>query len=206
METAYAAGVFDGEGSVGIYRVSNGKSDKVYYAVRLAVVGTHRPMIAALREHFNVGLFTTQKRQAIQHTPNGSVFGKQGWLWAVQSRAETQSVLEQILPHLIEKKVQAEIALAFCRGEISGEVAEHSCKAAKKFSFPIEDFEEYASRRNTGQLAGSKNPAATTSEETAVEIKRRLALGHRGVDIARELGVTKGVVSRINTGKAWSHL
>lgn len=207
MESSYAAGVFDGEGTVGLYAVSNGKgSGKIYWASKLAVVGTHRPMIEALHKHFGVGSFTTQKRQAIGNTPQGPVFGKQGWRWYVTSKGDVALVLEQILPFLIEKREQAEAALAYCRGELSGEEAARLCKEAKQFVFPVGDFEEYAPRRNSGHLAGANNPASTTTEEQAREVKRRLALGHGGSVIARELGLSKHIVSKIKTGKTWSHL
>lgn len=199
MEVAYAAGVFDGEGSVGVYRASK----PGYHSVKLAVVGTHRPMIEGIANHFGVGLFTTQKRQAIQQAPSGPVYGKQGWRWSVTSRADVSSVGEQLLPYLIEKHEQMEIVLAYCRGEISGEEAERRCKAAKRFSFPMDGFEAYAPRRNTGSFSGENNPAARISADVAREIKMRLATGEGGSSIALDLNVSKHLVSKIKRGKTW---
>ncbi len=159
-------------------------------------------MIEAISNHFGVGLFTTQKRQAIQHTPNGPVLGKQGWRWVVSSRADVLLVGTQFLPHLIEKREQMEIVLSYCRGELSGQDAERLCKDAKKFVYPTEDFEAYAPRR-TGSLVGEKNPSARITDDTAREIKRRLAAGETGKSIASALDVSAHTVSQIKTGKSW---
>lgn len=209
MESAYAAGVFDGEGSVGLYATSNGKSEKVYWAVKLSVVGTHRPMIEALSEHFGVGSFTTQKRQTVRRTPSRDYEAdmcKQGWRWSVQSKRDVAAVLREILPYLIEKREQAEAVLRYCEGDLDGETAARLCKAAKQFEFPLGDFDSYAPRVNSGNLTGASNPAASITENTARAIKQALTRGRKGVEVAEEFGVSKHLVSKIKTGKSWSHI
>lgn len=207
MESAYAAGVFDGEGSVGLYKVTNGKSDKSYWSVKLAIVGTHRPMMEGLANHFGIGTFTTQKRQAVRRMPNGAeTLGKQGWKWTVTSKADVSAVLREILPYLIEKREQAEAILRYCEGDLDGDTAARMCKEAKQFEFAVGDFEAYAPRVNNGNLAGVNNPAATITNDVVVSIKQDLARGDRGVDIAKRYGVSKHVVSKIKTGKSWVHL
>lgn len=76
----YWAGIFDGEGTIGVYAASG------YWSARMAVVGSYRPMIEEAYKHFGVGSFKTQKRQALQKTPMGLVdskLGKQCWRWSV---------------------------------------------------------------------------------------------------------------------------
>ncbi len=139
MDDAYVAGLFDGEGSVGIYR--SGGSRGSWYSARLSIVGVHRPMIEAVYQHIGMGLFTTQKRQSLQRTPRGD-YGdgarlcKQGWRWMVTSRSEAEAVLRRLLPYLHEKREQVEVVLEFLVGRLSGKEAETRCKAAKRFNFP----------------------------------------------------------------------
>lgn len=183
---------------MGIYRAGTG------FGVKMSLVGTHRPMIQAVYEHFGIGHFSTQKRQAVQHTPRGPVLGKQGWRWQVSSRQDVLTILTAIRPHLIEKADQADIVMAYCRGEMSGEDAEAQCKAAKRFEFGADGFDAYAPRRNDGNNAGESNPAATITEAQAEVIRSRLASGDRGSDIARDLGVSKSLVSRVRRGRTWN--
>jgi hypothetical protein len=139
---AYFAGLFDGEASVGVYGVTNGRNTKSagkkYWAVRLCIAMTHKPTLDACLEHFNVGTVTTQKRQSsnvkgIEYIAN--VNCKQGWRWIVTNKRDVEMVLDRLLPHLIEKYEQAELALAYCRGEIEGELACIKLKDAKRFNY-----------------------------------------------------------------------
>lgn len=52
------------------------------------------------------------------------------------------------------------------------------------------------------QARGTKNGRGTISDEIVAEIKRRLALGDRGVDIARATNTTPSYVSIVKHGKA----
>src|SRR3989304_3966745 len=114
MQDSYVAGLFDGEGTVGIYRTGKPKGGSRWWSVRLALVGAHRPMIEAVYKYMGVGSFTTQKRQALQRAPSqdygdGARLCKQGWRWIVTSRDGCKAVLERLLPFLIEKREQVEI-------------------------------------------------------------------------------------------------
>lgn len=60
--------------------------------------------------------------------------------------------------------------------------------------------------RKPVDLKGSKNPAATITEQQARAIKKRLAKGERQIDIARHFDISKSIISRIATGKTWSHI
>lgn len=53
---------------------------------------------------------------------------------------------------------------------------------------------------------GSACVAAKLSERQVREIRRRLARGDLGVDLAREFGVVKTTISAIKRGQNWKHL
>ncbi len=53
---------------------------------------------------------------------------------------------------------------------------------------------------------GEHHPMAKLTEVQAREILRKLQNGERGIDLAKEYGVTKYAISGIKTRKSWSHL
>lgn len=55
-------------------------------------------------------------------------------------------------------------------------------------------------------LQGSANGSAKLDERRVCEIREMLRNGVRGVDIAREFGVSPSAVSLIATGRRWDHL
>lgn len=64
--------------------------------------------------------------------------------------------------------------------------------------------QNHARRRAHGTNgAGEKNPAAKLTNAKVVDIKRRLALGERQADLAREFGVTRQVVWFIDHSYTW---
>lgn len=205
VQDAYFAGLFDGEGSVGIYRATNGKEtqsgNQVYWTVKLSLVGTYRPMVEAACAYFAVGRVRAQKRQALIQTPSRSYTEcKQGWRWSVTRRSEIQSVLTRILPFLHEKKVQVEIVLAFLSGETTGDEASVDCKEAKRFSFPLVEKEIPA--RSTGS-PGTQNPNSKLSTYQIQLIRTRVSAGDKQAQVAREYGVSKTIVSRLIRGKTY---
>jgi hypothetical protein len=50
INDSYIAGLFDGEGSIGIYAVGNGKINynKTFWSIKIGIVGTYKPMIKAI--------------------------------------------------------------------------------------------------------------------------------------------------------------
>ncbi len=156
-DKAYFAGLFDGEGTVGVYRVRNGRTghpsgQKIYWACRLAIVGIYRPIIVEAHELWGGG-FGKQKRQALLKTPNGTYdprLCRQGWRWQLTSRHSIHAFLADVLPYLREKRIQAETALMFCEGHITGEAASVTLKAAKDFEF--DGAEVFATGGNAGDL------------------------------------------------------
>jgi len=188
----YFAGLFDGEGTVGIYAVNSGRKDKdsgskTYWTTRLGIVGTHRPMIEACQSHFGFGSLATQKRQKKQMTPRGEIDPKlcrQGWRWSITNRAQISIFLERITPYLFEKKIQCEVVMRFIKGELDGEQASLLCKKEKQFSFPANLGE------NKKGYCQSVAPNRKLDWEKILEIRR---LYHKEGLTAKELYVKYGV-------------
>ena len=57
-KTIYFAGIFDGEGTVGVYAGGNNSltpsGNKTYWSVKLVVCGVYKPTIDAIWNHFKV--------------------------------------------------------------------------------------------------------------------------------------------------------
>jgi hypothetical protein len=212
MEKAYIADIFDGEGTIGIYTITNGRNTisgkNVYYCVRLSIVGTHMPMIKSIYSHYKMGSFCTQKRQALMRTPSytysidesGDRLCKQSWKWLVTSKKEIKIILNDILPYLIEKKEQVQIALDFIDGKLSGEEAYKKCKDAKKFSFSEDTSKDIHS---TYSMRGEENPMSSLTNEQANEIRQLYKNGTKQIDIALSFGISKSIVNRIVNNKTY---
>jgi hypothetical protein len=137
METAYIAGLIDGEGTMGIYEVKK-KGKHAGWGVKFAITGTYKPMIEAVANHYGTGNFTWSKRQATIKNPyTGADLEnvKQNWRWELSSKKDILVLLEDIRPYLIEKADQADIVMAYCRGDIDGETASKNCKLLKRFNW-----------------------------------------------------------------------
>lgn len=206
QKIAYAAGLFDGEGTVGVYKVTNGRKtqsgQKCYWATRIAITGTYRPMIERLYQWFQLGSVTIQKRQAKRETPSRDYeLCKQSWKWIITNKHDVKEFLTQIRPFLAEKADQVDVVLKHIDGELNGPVASKLCKEAKKFEFKYgeEIFKEV-------NFKGSNNPIAKLNEQKVREIKVRALNGERQVDLAREFGVKKSVICSILKGRSWKHV
>jgi|SRR3972149_3762543 len=203
INDSYIAGIFDGEGSVGVYAVhTNGRRKNAggWWTVRMSITGTHRPMIEAIYNHFGLGHFTTQKRQSLQRTPRGD-YGegakmcKQGWKWGLTSRKDCSEVLQRILPYLIEKREQVQIALDFIEGKIEGREANKLCTQAKHFNFPKESFVE-PSRRN-GAMRGSSHALSKLSDTQVAEARKKYKEDEvTQIAMARKYGVSQTLMHR----------
>lgn len=204
---AYSAGLFDGEGTVGVYRVKNGRKTisgkTVYWTTRLTITGTYRPVIEKLHSFFKYGSVSLQKRQKKHRTP-GKIYDselcKQCWRWQITNKNNIKDFINQIRPLLMEKAEQVDIVLKFISGELDGPTASKLCKEAKKFEYYGE---EIFAEKN---FKGSKNPIAKLDEAKVKIIKESLSKGIRQVDLARQYGVSKSVIFKIAKGDAWSHV
>lgn len=102
---AYAAGVFDGEGTVGIRLLhKKGQVEKKYHSVTVAITSTDTALTDWLQCHFG-------GRVNRNHKENADRNYKEAWKWALLSR-HAAAFLEAVRPYLILKAQQARIALA----------------------------------------------------------------------------------------------
>lgn len=102
-EIAWAAGILDGESCIRICYTPAKAGGKPYYALRIAVEMTHSRTICRLKELFGAGSIHARTR-------NGN---KPTWTWTLNGEA-AERALRQIYPHLVTKKGEAMMALAFC--------------------------------------------------------------------------------------------
>lgn len=100
ISDAYAAGLVDGEGCIGITR--NGK----YYEPRIDVGMTAKalPLLQALHARYGGNLYLWRKRTEKWDDV---------WRWCIYQRAVLRGALNAWLPHLVLKKPQAEKVLEF---------------------------------------------------------------------------------------------
>ena len=94
---AWAAGIIDGEGCIGFTKCNG------HYALRLEVANTDPRMLDKLREMFGGSIkVKTWKPPATNQRP--------AWRWYL-STAQAANVLVQVLPWLVTKHEQAELAI-----------------------------------------------------------------------------------------------
>lgn len=101
---AYAAGLIDGEGCIGAYN-TRPKMDRraAYYQLTVRVTMKAAEPILFLHRHF-VGALTISRKK--------SGDGRAYSVWHARNR-KAEAFLLEILPYLIEKRAQAELALEF---------------------------------------------------------------------------------------------
>lgn len=99
LQKAYAAGLFDGEGSVGVYSHKEG-----HCTLKASLGSINHNVVEMLRDWFGVGHFWswTDKKSRLHAM---KVIGTTG--------RNACKILRDILPYLHTKKRQAESALAF---------------------------------------------------------------------------------------------
>lgn len=115
LDLAWAAGLIDGEGHIGVGRWQPkyvgvrgkraGKLPPCTHMVRVSVEMTHEPTVRRLSEIFG-GTVTTRQRQSRSGV---GLYGRT-WSWRVASRP-VEPVLRALLPFLVTKRAEAEIAL-----------------------------------------------------------------------------------------------
>lgn len=91
IETAWCAGLFEGEGTISIYRYKPTHCQKVTVRVKM----TDEDVITKLGKITGVGNVRPVK------VPLGR---KPAYIWTLQARIDTLNFLESILPHLGERR------------------------------------------------------------------------------------------------------
>ena len=122
IQFAYAAGIVDGEGSLGVVYYA----DHNQYQARIQVVMTNPKPLEILRGLFGGSLCATKM------APNGR---KQPYHYTASGKNLVR-LLESVLPYLIEKKSQAENLL-----ELTRNVEEWNAKGRQRGNLPAEVME-----------------------------------------------------------------
>jgi hypothetical protein len=104
--SAWAAGFFDGEGCVSIWRRNTG--GKVYYSMKLDMYQVDKAPLDIF-----VLLFGGTVRPR-PRPPSLNTNSRDGWVWS-QSGHGAAETLKIMLPHMVCKRAQAEIAIEFQR-------------------------------------------------------------------------------------------
>lgn len=101
-EKAWGAGLFDGEGHIGVHLCNNPKTGYAHWKLSVMVVNTHTPTM----ERFQA-LFGGRKR----YRTNGKN-ARNIWSWRM-GEGQAAAFLEMLMPYLFTKKEQAKMALEF---------------------------------------------------------------------------------------------
>lgn len=104
MTTEYAAGFFDGEGSINIVRSKNSSNGRVHHALAVSVSQVRREPLDMLVEKYG-GTVTTTRCQPDKNW-------RPAHRWNIRSQ-QAENFLRDIRPHLIVKAAEADIALEF---------------------------------------------------------------------------------------------
>ena len=109
VEIAYAAGLIDGEGYVGVTRTRTNKAAKgcrrgVSYRTMVTVSMTDMRALKFLQRVAGNGRFTKIKKQKRSH--------RQAWRWTLWSR-QAANFLKLIRPYLVIKAEAADVCIAF---------------------------------------------------------------------------------------------
>lgn len=121
---AYLAGLFDGEGSVNIFKQSNRK-DMNYpaYFVEISIGNTHKGVLQWILEHFGGRL--TDNAEQYSHR------NQRTWRWRASSD-EAYKTLVLMLPYLIIKKEQAQLAIEFRERQVAFKAYSHNPLTAEE--------------------------------------------------------------------------
>lgn len=106
LDVRYAAGLFDGEGWVTICKQMVKNRPDARYQLVVGIGMVHRPIIEAMRETFGGNIFSKKR------SPGQSERTRDGHTWRVSSEPAAE-FLKRVLPHLIVKRDEAELALSF---------------------------------------------------------------------------------------------
>lgn len=101
QDLAYAAGLIDGEGCIGIYRLGN------HYRANVNVQMTHEAAVRWLHEHF-AGTF-----RAISKVGMGN--REKQHRWDLHQKDKIVSFISSVYPFLIVKRLQALVVLEYCK-------------------------------------------------------------------------------------------
>lgn len=121
MEIAYVAGLFDGEGYVRAQKITRPlPSEYIAWQVYIGIGMTHAQVIEKLQRQFGGSLtINDHSKRNINHRPQ--------FFWKTSSQ-KACAMLRQILPFLIVKREEVELAL-----ELQASIDAHKFKLGNQF-------------------------------------------------------------------------
>jgi len=108
LRFAAYAGLFDGEGCIGMYRNSKSPGAIRRYTITLRVAMTRRETLERMNAHFGTGTLRTYG-----HGPRQQPY----WIWFCGAKSEVVRILKQLLPHLDLKAHEAKLALDYLEND-----------------------------------------------------------------------------------------
>ena len=94
ISDVYVAGLFDGEGYIGIKNFKG----KTYLRYRLAISNQHKGVLGLIKKRFGGNIYKKDNKIECQQ-------------WEINNKQEAINFLEKIIPHLIVKKEKADKSL-----------------------------------------------------------------------------------------------
>lgn len=113
---AWAAGIFDGEGHLGIQYVTLDKKEKTYYRAVLSVGNTDKKMIDRLQQMFGGSI-----SERLDKRWDTRVF----YSWRALT-LDIEGILLKVLPYLVTKKEQARILIELRKRTVDGKPGCHA--------------------------------------------------------------------------------
>lgn len=124
MDIRYIAGLFDGEGTLGVYANSGGGGTRR----GVSLTNTYHPILITLQQRFGGGIYP-QRAATLEH--------KATYQWDLQTKKGIEAFLRAVLPHLIIKRAQAQIMLAELTGSLDTTRAALNLKQQKRLRFQV---------------------------------------------------------------------
>lgn len=109
IDTGYVAGLFDGEGSIGIYRIGYIQANrKRGLQLKIVISLTNEEPLILLKSEWggNIQFDQHQSKKNPKHRPS--------FVWNLH-QGQAGKFLEDIFPYLIIKRTQAKVAFSFLR-------------------------------------------------------------------------------------------
>jgi hypothetical protein len=103
-DKAYLAGLFDGEGSVNIFKQSRSYMAYSAYFIEISIGNTHEGVLNWVLEKFG--------GRVAHNSDHRTAGSRKVWRWRASSN-EAYEILVAMLPYLIVKKEQAQLAIEF---------------------------------------------------------------------------------------------
>ena len=130
----YIAGLFDGEGCVGIYR-NKGSYDIRYKNLKKSssfvrivnIAATYKPVLIQIQNTLGYGRLRNLKTKKKRN--------KQNWEWVIGSKENIIDFLTKIYPYSHEKREQIDLMIKTMRGELDELESALRLKALKKVSY-----------------------------------------------------------------------